>query len=124
MTPRRPCLQVDANGQVNSSSSFGGFLGAAIDLELLDFLFPMAGGSAEALTMDLAPAGDEASLQQARGRSGCNGQRWFATQRRHIYMDWRGTVASDSTCVRSTLPESKSDAAMLVFFKMPIPRRH
>ena len=42
-----------------------------------------------------------------------------------IYMDWSGTVASDSTCVRSTLPESESDAAMVVvltqkLLKIPI----
>ena len=33
-----------------------------------------------------------------------------------IYMDWSGTVCSirTQTCVRSTLPESESDAAMVV----------
>jgi len=40
------------------------------------------GGSAEADHGSCAS--DEASLRQARwGRSGCNGQRWFAMQRRH-----------------------------------------
>jgi hypothetical protein len=62
------------NGQVNSVPSFG----AAIDLEVLDFLFPMAGGSAEA--DDGSCADDEASLQPRErdspelGRRGMGGE--------------------------------------------------
>ena len=62
-------------------------------------------------------AGDEASLQQARGAgadaTGSVGLRSMGAMVA-IYMYWSGTVASDSTCVRSTLPESESDAAMVV----------